>query len=222
MINDPFRTGRVYTIGEAARLADTHPTTARRWLQGIAVEGRVRSEPVFHRGATDKPWVSFLELAELVIVARYRKENVPLKTLRRAHRYASEKWDTEYPFAHLKMARMGRHVLCEFREAHPTKANLTVLDQDGQYVLPGIVADEYLHFDFDDTDQLAIRWYPYGRDVPIVVDPHFGAGRPTVPGRGVRIETLKQRNKAGQDPESLAVDFLLDIQTVKMVLEHAA
>lgn len=221
MTEDVFRTGKAYTIREAARLAGIYPATAKRWLHGYTAKGKVRSRPVFgHR--KESPWVSFLELAELIIVARFRQRRVTLETLRQAHQYASEAMNERFPFASLKLAQFGPHVLHQFAEANPDKPSLVVLDLKGQYMLPTFVAEEIKHFDYNRKDELADRWYPLGPETPIVIDPHYGGGQPTIKGRGVTVNILLRRWKAGEKIESIAENYRLDPGLVEDVLRLAA
>ena len=221
MIEDVFRTGKAYTIRETARLANIPTVTAKRWLYGYTVDGKVRSIPVFGR-KDESPWVSFLELAELVIVARFRERRVPLDTLRIAHQYAAKETGERYPFASLKLAKFGPHVLHQFAQANLDKPSLVVLDRNGQYMLPGIVAEEIKHFEHDVEDELAQRWFPLGPDVPLVVDPHYAGGQPTIKGRGVTLAILLRRWKAGEKIESIAENYRLDPALVEDVLRLAA
>src|SRR3712207_2622998 len=71
---DRFRLGKAYSVGQSAELARTTPATVRRWLMGYSVPGH-RMLPVFggQRRGSGPLVVSFLELAEIVVVARFRQ-----------------------------------------------------------------------------------------------------------------------------------------------------
>src|SRR3954462_14898828 len=97
--SDQYRVGKSYTIWQAARLADVSTRTAKDWVLGYeGPYGRV--PPGFgDRGApsnTADPvlMLSFLELIELVIAARFRKRPRPinLDRIRAAHKFAREEW----------------------------------------------------------------------------------------------------------------------------------
>jgi uncharacterized protein (DUF433 family) len=225
---DKFRTGKAYTVAQAARLTGTTPATVRRWLKGYDVPGH-HMAPVFGPESKDARRLSFLELVELTVASRFRnaadpRKSVPLEKIRRAHAYAREQWGLPYPFASLRLARHGGHILREFDETEPGSPRLA-LDVGGQWTLPAPVQEELnnqLDFASSPEDPFAIRWYPYGRDVPIVVDPHRAAGQPTVEGRAITIETLRRRRDAGEPPTSLARDYELPVHVVETVLDRAA
>jgi len=222
-IDDPFRTGKAYTVGEAARLALTSPQNVRRWMVGYNAPGH-KMEPVFgnKHSPGDLLTISFLELAEIVIVAGFRKQRVPLQRTRDAHEYARRTFGLAYPFASLNLRESGGHILHEFEQQQPGPGKLVSLDMQGQYVLPETVQLTVVNFDFSDTDRLASRWFPFGRHVPVVVDPHFGAGAPTVIGSRVTVDTLKRRWKAGETIKSMSSDLELEEEDVEHVLQRAA
>jgi uncharacterized protein (DUF433 family) len=220
---DRFRTGKAYTIAQAARLADMSPGTIRNWLFGY----QDQMSPVFVKrdhDSTPVQRVSFLELVDLVIVARYRKWGIDLDVIRDAHQYAMREWNIPFPFASLNLIPLGGHILRRFEEAHPDAGQLVVMTAPGQFVLPGVVEEEASNFDFDadGQDPFAIRWHCYGRDVPVVVDPRFGGGMPTIQGTGVTVEVIIRRHNAGETRRSIANDFRLKFSEVEQVLKYAA
>ena len=93
------------------------------------------------------------------------------------------------------------------------------LDQGGKLTLPGGVVQLIDTFEFD--GRLAARWFPLGKDVPIVIDPEFGGGRPTIPHRRLMVETIHQRWLAGQKIAFIADDFALEPPLVEDVLRYA-
>ena len=226
---DPFRTGKAYSAAQAARLAGTTPATARRWLLGYEAPGH-QMAPVFGVGRAtieEGPLVvSFLDLVEIAVVARFRsaqsrRGQVTLERLRHAHRYAREQLGFPYPFATLSLSEFGGHILHQFDTLYPGPGILA-LDTGGQWALPGVVQDEMVRLDFGSADPFAIRWFPRGRSVPIVVDPHIAAGRPTILESGVTLETISRRWHGGESIEALAQDYDLVPRVVEEVLKYAA
>jgi uncharacterized protein (DUF433 family) len=225
---DIYLVGKAYTVHEAAKLAGTTDATVRRWLQGYDQPGH-RMAPVFDTARTANEaqplMVSFIELIEIVVVARFRKGSsanrpLSLERLRMARTHAREALGVAYPFASLKLLRFGGHVLHEF-EVDLGETGLLALDLGGQWVLPGLVREEMQHnIDFDDL--FAQRWFPRGRDAKLVVDPRIAAGRMTVVGFGVTVDTLQARWRHGEPIESLARDYGIPRATIEEILQHAA
>jgi uncharacterized protein (DUF433 family) len=181
-------------------------------------------EPVFGDKSSqgEALTISFLELAEIAVAVSFRKQRVPLQRLRDAHEYARETFGIPFPFASLNLREQGGHILHEFEEQQPGPGKLVVLDMRGQYVLPETVKVKVMDFDFDEGDRLAVRWFPFGRVIPVVVDPHMAAGTPTVKGSRVTLATVRKRWKAGEPIGSISEDLELDPSDVEHILQRVA
>lgn len=222
---DAFRIGKAYTVTQAARLAGTSAQNVSRWLRGYVAPGH-RMAPVFGKQRGKAPLsISFLELAEIIVVARFRqpddlgRRRISLDRLRRAHQFARTAFQLDYPFASLELRLEGGHILHEFDTVEPDGAALA-LDLHGQWVLPLPVRSALDLFEYDDG--LASRWFPLGRNGPIVVDPHVGGGRPVIAGTGVTVDVIRNRFEAGESIRSIARDFEVETSAVEQALRYAA
>lgn len=162
--------------------------------------------------------VSFLTLAEIVVVSAWRKREMKLDRLRRAHDFVKSRFHIEYPFAHVEFKTDGAHMLMQFEQAEPGP-KLLAADMSGQEILPGHVVTELERFDFE--AEFAARWFPISKDVPVVIDPRYAAGKPSIVGRGVTVETLYKHWRAGQEIDFIAEDYELDKKLVELVLQRA-
>jgi uncharacterized protein (DUF433 family) len=220
---DRFRYGKAYTVRQASRLAGVAPATVTRWLNRYGAPGH-QMAPVFGGDGTpnDAPGVPFLQLIEIVVVAQFRRGQRPvqLERLRRAHAFARDRFALPYPFASLSLCEFGGHVLHEFDEADPHGPALA-LDIGGQWAIPGFVSHVLERVDFSPVDQLAERWFPAGREAAIVLDPRIGAGRLTIAGTGVTIDTIHDRFMAGESIELLATDYDLTESSIQEAIRHA-
>ena len=226
-----YRTQPLYTFGEAARLTGVSPGTARNWLLGyirkertVTPEGFTTQDrpigPLFNSASDGPAMVSFLQLIEIVVAARFRKaERVPFQTVRKAHQNGQRDFGLPYPFAHLRLEAIGGHIVRRLHGEQPG-VSLQAVDSPAQWTIPGLVLDLVHQLDYE--RKLAARWYPVGKQVPIVVDPQVSAGRPTVRGRGVTIATLHWRWKgARQTIDFIAQDFVLPRDQVERALQYA-
>lgn len=223
----PMRIGKTYTLAQAARLAETTAQNVRRWMYGYVAPGH-RMKPVFgpQPEREGRPEISFLQLAELIVVARYRKrggKRIPLERLRQAHDFARTRLQLEYPFASDTIRVSGAHVIHEFEESHPAgrRSNRIAIDVGGHYELPWDIRDTLELFDFDPNDSLALRFYPLGRDSKVVIDPEHAAGLPTIAGTNVRLETIVARWRAGQLIAELEADFEIPRDVLEAALQAA-
>ncbi len=227
-IDDRFRVGKSYTARQAADLAGVSQGTVRNWLYGMSAPSGYQMDAVFGGKAKKVAEVaraSFLELAELVLAARFRKLGIRLERVRIAHAYARKQFDVSHPFAHLDLTSLGGHILARFEQEVPAddrQGHFVVMDAPDQYVFPELINEELTRFDYSKEDKFAERWHPYGREVPIVVDPHFAGGRPTIAGSGVSVEIVRRRWKSGEKVAYIAYDYQLRRSDVEAVLQHVA
>ncbi len=218
---DGWRTQPLYTIREAAQLAHVSSPTIRRWLYGYAPDPRYpsfKTLPVFGEKDATSPYVSFLQLIEIVIAREFRKAGrVKLDVVRQAHENARNEWGIEYPFAHRELESLGGHVIEWIRGNGGIEAR--AVDQPEQWAIPGIIEERISELDYE--RMLAARWYPAGRAVQVVVDPLFSTGLPTIVGRGVTVGTIYRRWKTDQTIEFIAEDLQIEPAQVERALKYA-
>lgn len=208
----------MYTFGEAAKLAGVSTGTVRNWLLGYVSKDK-EGPPLFKAPAVQGPVVSFLQLIEVVVVGKFRKsERLPLRRIAKAYEYTKEEFQLEYPFAHLRLETLGGHIIHRMQEEKPGFSH-QALDEPAQWSLPGLVLDVIQKLVYE--QDLAARWYPVGKDVPIVVDPRISAGIPTIETRGVTVQALHKRWKAGHKIAFIATDLALRAELVEHVLQYA-
>ena len=224
---DSFRTGDAYTVRQAAIYVGTSPATIRRWLTGYDHQSR-HMEPVFRdkaRAAGEVPTLSFLDLAEIAVAVTFTQHGGKLEKVRAARRRALNDYpDLLYPFASLRLKQIGGEILHVVDEELGGKALALSLGglEGEQYVLPQFVAEALDLFDFDPLDQMATRWFPAGKDVPVVIDPRVAGGRLSVVGYGVTVETIHRRFfTANQEIQFIADDFELEPRTIEEIIRLA-
>jgi uncharacterized protein (DUF433 family) len=209
----------MYTFSEAGHLAHVSASTVRNWLFGYTSRYGGEVAPLFRSPGESGATVSFLQLIEIVLAGNFRKsERVSFQTVRHAYENARTQWNIEYPFAHLRLEALGGHIVQRLRSERPGRS-LQALDEPQQWTLPGLVLATISQLDYE--LDLAARWYPVGKTLPIVVDPRVSAGIPTVIGRGVTIGVIHKRFKAGQRLDFIAQDFELETATVEEAVRYA-
>ena len=225
-----FRHGRAYTVREAAKLARTHPRNIRNWLLGLDYEYR-SMKLVFgnERNERGDLMLSFLELAEVIMVARFREPRYPgsnrrrvtLAKVRTAHSTARTIWsDIAYPFASLNLKELGGEIMHTIDTENPA-GGMMALSKHGQWALPESVESEIEKFDFE-SDRLPTRWYPAGKNKPIVVDPELAAGRMSIVGTRVTVEIVHDRFfNAKEDIAYIARDLSLKKTDVEEAIKYA-
>lgn len=213
-----WRTQAMYRISEAAHLANVSASTVRNWILGSSA-GQRQVEPLFKQQDLQSQMVSFLQLIEIVVAANFRRtEHVSFQTVRSAYENARKLYHLDYPFAHLQLEALGGHIV-HLLHKERFGTSLQALDQPEQWTLPGLVLEVIHRLDYE--SELAARWYPVGKEIPIVVDPRISAGLPVVSGRGVTVAVIYKRFMAGQKIDFIAQDFELKSDTVEEVVRYA-
>jgi len=188
----------IYNREEAARFIGVNPTRLRRWVGGYTYHYHYRSNATTRRRppvvSADLPPIddtvalSFLELMELRVVARLRNAGVSLQEIRAAATVASEYFDTHYPFASQRVYTDGRRVFAATSgEQTPDLVELR-RKRVAQVIAGGILEPFVSEMDFDEETRLSKRWWPLGKDVPVVLDPAIAFGAPTA--LGTRLQTV--------------------------------
>ena len=216
---DVWRTESMYTFGEAAHLAGVSTTTVKNWLFGYRVRGR-EVPPLFPSGSG--AMVSFLQMIEIMVAGRFRKsasgKNVPFTAVRDAYLNAQESSGIEYPFAHMKLEALGGHIVHLLREGGSLDS-FQALDAPEQWTLPGLLRETIDQIEYD--HELAARWFPIGKNVPIVVDPRLSTGLPVIQGRGVTVQAIRKRFYAGLNIDFIAKDFEMAPHLVETALRYS-
>lgn len=217
-LTEMWRRQPMYTFSEAATLANLTTQTVRNWFLGRKSGGVVVVSPLFPDGASQDSMISFLQLIETVVAAQFRKlDNVHYRNVHSAYRYAREKFDVEYPFAHLNLEALGGHIIARL-EGERIGDSLQALDSPAQWSLPGLIIETIRQIEYE--NDLAGKWFPAGKDSPIVIDPRVSSGIPTIVGTGVTVQTIRKRRQAGQESDFIAQDLSLEVADVETVLQY--
>ncbi len=152
-----------------------------------------------------------MELIEAALIATWRSmiPPVPLKEIRMARKHLQEKFSVDHPFAEIDLKTQSTSIFYEIASSlkgEPVQ-HLIEASSDGQYVWPEAIQQRLEQFDYDRRLHLAIRWFPRGRGVPVIVDPRVGFGRPILLHSGVPTWVIKERYLAHEELESIGGDF---------------
>ena len=180
-----------YSIAEASRLAGLSKDRTRRWLKGyeyfypdsqMTPPIRRRQAPVIRRGRTaGTTYASFMDLVDLLFVKEFLAHGVSLQKLRKALDEAEQILGKKH-FAHESFFTDGRSIYVRVKQYGEAIMQLLA---GGQWVIAPIILELAKKIEFDRSTAMARRWFPLGRDFPVVVDPLISFGRPALLRRGV-------------------------------------
>jgi hypothetical protein len=208
-----------YGFPEAARIVGKRTDTIRRWSVGHSrtYKGRPASDPpLIHIDGDDKLPLSFLNLLELRFLAGYR-EGTSLPAIRRALDFAAQALGVERPLLELDFKQRGRDLFLEFAETDPYF--VVAASRGGQYAWPTEADDLVGSLDYDEREHSAYRWWPLGKQTPVLLDTRLNAGRPSTAESGVRTIAIATRKKRGWEPADIAADVAASVDEVEAALQ---
>lgn len=207
-----------YAVGEAARLASVHRTTITNWYYGAPTRAGGRRQKVLGRRERGNP-LSYLDLVEVAFVATLRHMGVQLRRIRIARDYLAKVFTVEYPFAQLRLMTDGARVLYDLKDDEGPWVNtfLGEASAGGQVIWAEPIQDRIKEFDYDEFYELAIRWFPWGKEAPIVVDPQVQFGAPILKDSAVPTLVVRERYDVGETIEEIQRDFGID----EVAIRHA-
>ena len=187
----------IYSRAEAGRLLSLSPRRVTSWVRGYRYawcpkEQRRRGEqPVVIK--TDIPLIdgalaiSFLELVELFVVKQFRDKGIPLQTVRVAWNHAAQAFKTRHPFANQRVFTDGGKIFMALRENEfaPDMLEVSSRRSPFQIIAGPVFKNSLQEIEFDEHTELARRWWPKGRAVPVVLDPTIAFRAPVLVGTRV-------------------------------------
>ena len=164
-------------------------------------------------------WGEFVEANWL---REYRRtHNVPLQHLRKFIDLLRERQGVSYPLAHSQpFVGVGRKLVLELQgEAGLPTAYLLVAPVGGQIVLLPPAESFLSKVEFStDAEEWVERIRPNGKRSPVVLDPKYSFGEPTV--RGIRTNALAELVEAGEPMEEVATQYGLKLSHLKAALSY--
>lgn len=216
-----------YPVPQASRLLRLNPDIReivtpggiRRWAygykrRGIAYRPAIRSEDFSRRTGT----LSFLELVEIMFIATSLASGLKWPKVREAARVAARVLaDVQHPFA-LRQWFVDPAGLYLKLGTESGEAILIEMAGHAQLAMEDLLRVYLKQIRFSEVTGLANAWFPLGPDVPVVVDPLYSYGLPTVSG-GVRTDILAGHHRGGDSVESVAFWYGVPEHEVKAAIE---
>jgi uncharacterized protein (DUF433 family) len=196
-----------YTVAEAAALVRVPVSTLKTWIVTSSNRGLI------HIPRAQPRLLAFSHLVEAFVLAAIRRgHGVALQRVRKAIRFVRDELDLPRPLIHAHFKTDGINLFVE------KWGKLVNASSDGQIAMRGALAASLQRVDWDRAG-LAVRLFPLVRTgdlqpKTIVIDPERGFGRPTLAGRGIRVDIVVQRYQAGETIAELARDYNVTIDSI--------
>jgi uncharacterized protein (DUF433 family) len=150
--------------------------------------------------------LSFLDLIELHFIDAFHQTGVSLYVIRAAAKEARKRFGHDHPFAVERFSTDGKGIFAELKikpEEGQTEGDLTEQLEKSQLVFGPMVQGFFVaHIDIEEVE--AGRYWPFGRDEPVVLDRRRRFGKPIDPGSGIATFTLHQASLSGEPLDAIA------------------
>lgn len=160
--------------------------------------------------------VNFYALIELAVFFLLRdKYDLSIHQINEARATMASTLNTPYPLAMYPVLTGEKTIFYEYlgELIRTDKRN------KNQITLRAIVRPLLDKIEFDE-DNVALKYYPLGKDAEVVVDPKHQFGQPTIKGTNIRVDVLAQMFENGESEKSLQSLYELTPKQVSDALRY--
>lgn len=212
----------LYTIPEAARLARVSSAQLSRWVGGYQRAGVTypalwQSDiPQSEDGVVSV--ISFSDLMECMVIAAFYAQGVQIQVVRKAIDIAKERFGISKPFSSERFQTDGKRIFADIKDLGDSDSGIIEV-LTAQRAFREIVQPSFRNIDFH--EQEAVRWWPLGKKLSIVVDPARSMGTPISQSSGVPAATLvdalhSENNESPTKAQYKGVAKLFDVSEVEV------
>ena len=215
-----------YSLRDASLLLRIPYQKLRRWAAGYwypATEQDRFSEPVVPGQADemDERILSFYELVELAVVGFYRAEGVSMPVVRAARTRAQQLFRTEYPFATKRLRTDGSGVFADLADVDAVPKDRLQIELSKSQVTYRELVEPFFRENLDfGQDELALTYWPLGREKSVLLDARRSFGQPIVTRTGTPTFVLFQMCQSGETLERIALWYGLTHEELGSALAY--
>lgn len=142
--------------------------------------------------------VNFYVLIELYTCFLLREKGASTQAIMKARENMAKELKTPYPFASHKVLLAGSKILYELEDL------IISADGSNQINLSEVIKSFAKNLDFD-KNNLAIKFWPKGKNNSVVVDPHHQFGQPIINGTNVVVEGIFSMYQSSEPVETIGI-----------------
>ena len=206
----------VYGVGQASSLLGLRQDKVRGWLDGYERSG-VQYAPVIREASTGSDLVTWGEFVELGYLREYRRARVSLQHIRPVIERLRQEFGVRYPLAHSRPWVYDRQLVLRIQEETHLDPSLAIVIRSGQELILAREVESYLQ-KVEFADNVVARIRPAGKTSPVVIDPEFSFGRPSI--RGVATERIAELYRSGDSAEFLAETYELPVGDINASIAY--
>ena len=203
----------IYTIPDMASILGIPYSKVLRWTNSFWNDRFGKQYELSYSWNVDlTKAVNFHTLIEIYTFYELSQAGIKTKEILNAHDILSKQFDTFYPFATKEILNNirtdGYKVLFEQKNG-----SIYTVDASKQFKLD-FIREFFKNLDFD-SDSLAIRFWPIGKEKSIVCDPHRQFGQPIIKGTSIQAETIYRMYLADEPIDFISTLYEISIDNVK-------
>lgn len=217
----------LYSMPEAARLLRLPVQKARRWMDGYYFQtngSEHYSQPIFRREMPDleaEDTLTFIDLMEMHFVSLFRQHGLSAQYIRSVARKAEAEFGKSHPFVLEKFETDGHRIFATMRhedvEGEP-KSRFMSDYMKGQTVMESFVRPFLLNLEY--SGEFLRRYFPLGKQKPVVLDPERAFGKPIDVQSGVPTLALAQMVSGGEPVERVAWWYEVTKEAVEAAVQY--
>jgi uncharacterized protein (DUF433 family) len=207
----------IYTTSEIAQILRISYQKTHLWINkywdgelGKAYEGE------YSWTISNSRAVGFHTLVEFYVMVQFAEAGVNTRQVLNAHKELSKTFDTPFPFAN-KLVLENIHNDGKKIYLHQN-GNIITLDGSKQFNL-SFIKMFFKKLEFD-SDLLASKYWPIGKEHKIVCDPHHKFGQPIVEGTNIQAEAIFRMHLAKEPISFIAELYEISENKVKDALRY--
>lgn len=192
----------IYTIPDISRLLKVDRRKVARYISEYWDEkiGRKLFSETYSWSVNQRnKAVNFYVLIELFTFFKLQELGVKAKTILKARTSIAKELNIDYPFASSKLLTDGKRIWYKFEDA------IVNADGSSQTNFVKIIEDFAIKVDFSRTTFLAEKYWPLGRNINVVVDPHRQFGQPIIEGTSINAEVIYSMYKSGEPIDTISI-----------------
>jgi uncharacterized protein (DUF433 family) len=191
----------IYTVPDISRLLKMPQSKVRRYINEYWDErlGRKLFNETYSWSVDNRTKaVNFHTLIELHVCFYLKELGLSTRSILKSRESMSKDLNLAYPFANAKLLAFGNKIWYEFKDS--------IVNADGtkQSDFKEFIEDFASKIDFD-TNKIAQRFWPDGKESDVLIDPHHQFGQPILRGTNINAEVIYSMYESGEPIESLGI-----------------
>lgn len=200
----------IYTVPDIAMILKLPQHRIRFWLDELW-NNRLKDQSgdKYSWGEGREKSTTFYTLIEFYTFYQLRINKISTAKILNAHRVISRQLNTQYPFASSTILTDGKRVFF----SPDNLESIIHADESLQFTIAKIIQEFCKKIDFN-SNELAVRYWPLGKNKSVVVDPSHQFGQPTIKDSNILTETIFMLHKGGETNKFISKLYNLPITSI--------